>query len=123
MAVLLLSVLASHQTLAQSQSSGAYFLGEWSALLTGMPDGDLPFIINFSIAEDSLQATIYDEAQTFVMPIEKVVMKGENALSLSFYEYNSGTNVTINLLKKDEDNLTGDVLNMYSIKATRKKQP
>lgn len=115
------TVLAGQQTLSQTQPSDDYFIGEWNAVLIGLPDGDLPFIINITIQEDSLQAKFYDEAQTYVVPVEKIARTGENALSLSFYDYNNGVDVIINLIKKDEDNLTGNVLNMYTITATRKK--
>ena len=64
----------------------------------------------------------YEESRVYVMPIEKIIRKGEGALSLSYYDYNNGMDIIINLVKKDEDNLTGDVLNIYTLIATRKKQ-
>ena len=102
-----------------AQKSGAdYFAGKWSVLIAGTPYGDLKRIYVLDKKDNGLAGTVLDSTGKEVAKCSKVDVK-ENEATL--YYTAMGNDVSIVLLKKDEDHITGSAMGMFEAKGERIK--
>jgi hypothetical protein len=103
---------------AQPSVTGeAYFIGKGNILAKGLPQGDTKMVIIIEKKEGKLIGNISDPASADG-PLEftSVTING-NALNAVFTA--QGMDVPINLTKKDDKNISGDVMGMFDIDGSR----
>ena len=112
--LLLLAVGAS----AQSKTGADYFAGKWKVLITGTPYGDLKRIYVLEKSDKSLTGIVQDSTGMEITKCSKVEVK-DNEVTL--YYQAMGNDISITLIRKDDDHVTGSVLGTFEAKGERIK--
>jgi len=103
---------------AQSKAGAEYFNGKWSVLLKGTPSGDVKMIFVLESKSDSISGIVQDTAGVEISRITNVELK-DNEITLYFNVQNYDVNLL--LTKKDTDNVTGSLMNMFEAEGVRVK--
>jgi hypothetical protein len=101
---------------AKAQASGDFFIGKWNVLTTGLPSGDAKSIVTFERKDGKLIGTMAEEKKPNVNVFRKVEEK-EN--SVTGYFTASGYDVYIYLEKKDDNNVSGSLMDMFDCTGVR----
>ena len=105
---------------AQTQPVEDYFIGQWEVAVEGTPqDNGGKMKISLERKEGKLAGTILPKEGADSVKITKIEEKEK---SVTLYFTTGGYNVYLMLEKKDDDNATGSVLDMYDAKAVRVKE-
>ena len=97
-----------------------FFIGKWDVLIVGTPNGDAKMLVEF-VAKDSttLTGSITDPATKKVTKIDKIEAKDK---SITAYFTAGGTSIYLFLEKKEEDKVTGNLLDMFDASGVRIKE-
>jgi hypothetical protein len=104
---------------AQAQKTDTYFVGKWDVLIKGLPKGDTEALVKFELKDGKLTGSITDKEEKKDMPFTAVTLKDSTVVVK--FDHSSGE-VEMNLLKKDEDNLTGQINSQFDLTGIRKKE-
>jgi hypothetical protein len=113
--LLLISFTAS----AQTKPATDYFASKWDMLFEGLPQGDPRMIISLQRKEGKLEGSVMDSTQKEIAKISKV---DEKDSSVTVYFTAQGYDVTLDMIKKDADNITGNLMGMFEAKGVRIKE-
>ena len=112
-------ILSAFHSIAQSKTGADYFVGKWNIFIPGTPIGDLKRVYVFEKTADGLYGLVQDPATgDTIAKFSKVEVKAE---SVSVYYTVNDIEVSVVLAKKDEDHLTGKVLDNYNATGERVK--
>jgi hypothetical protein len=100
------------------KTSADFFAGKWKVLVTGTPYGDLKRIYVLEKSGNSLTGIVQDSSGKEITKCSKVEVK-DNEVTL--YYQAMGNDISITLVKKDEDHVTGSVLGMFDANGERIK--
>jgi acetyl-CoA carboxylase carboxyltransferase component len=116
LASLFLVLLFSSSASAQQKS---FFIGKWNVTVVGTPKGDAKILVEF-VAKDSttLTGSITDPATQKVTKIDRIELKDK---SITAYFNAEGTDIYLFLEKKDEDKVTGSLMDMFDASGSRVK--
>lgn len=103
---------------AQSKAGADYFNGKWSVLLKGTPNGDVKMIFVLESKSDSITGIVQDTLGAELAKITNVELK-DNEVTLYFNVQSYDVNLL--LTKKDDDNVTGSLMNMFEAEGIRVK--
>jgi len=117
-AIGLLLLLFAVSTNAQSKTGADFFAGKWKVLVTGTPYGDLKRIYVLEKNDNTLTGVVEDSTGKEITKCSKVEVK-DNEVTL--YYQAMGNDVSITLIKKDDDHVTGSVLGQFDAKGERIK--
>jgi hypothetical protein len=112
--LLLLAVSAN----AQTKTGADFFAGKWKVLITGTPYGDLKRIYVLEKNGNALTGIVQDSTGKEITKCSHVEVK-DNEVTL--YYQAMGNDVSITLIRKDDDHLTGSVLGTFDAKGERIK--
>jgi hypothetical protein len=112
--LLFLSLSAS----AQSQNKADYFTGKWDVLVEGTPNGDTKMIVSLQRKDSTLTGVILDSTDQEIAKITKVEEKDK---SVTLYFTAQGYDVYLLMEKKDDDHVTGNLMDMFEAKGDRIK--
>ena len=115
--VVLFSFLA-FSTNAQSKTGADSFAGKWKVFVKGTPYGDLKRIYVLEKSGTALTGIVQDSTGKEITKCSKVEVK-DNEVTL--YYQAMGNDVSITLIKQDDDHVTGSVLGMFDAKGERIK--
>lgn len=101
---------------AKAQTHADYFVGKWNVLTTGLPSGDAKSVVTFERKDGKLIGSMVEEGKPTKNIFSKVEDKGK---SVTGYFTASGYDVYIFLEKKDENNVTGSLMDMFDCTGTR----
>ena len=118
-AIGLLFLLLAVDANAQSRTGADFFAGKWKVLVTGTPYGDLKRIYVLDKKDNALTGIVQDSTGKEITKCSKVEVK-DNEVTL--YYKAMGNDVSITLIKKDDDHVTGSVLGQFDAKGERIKQ-
>jgi hypothetical protein len=104
---------------AQSKPGAEYFKGTWSVLLKGTPSGDAKMIFVLENKNDSISGIVQDTTGTEIAKITNVELK-DNEVTLYFNVQSYDVNLL--LTKKDDDHVTGSLMNMFDAEGERIKK-
>ena len=113
-----LFVLLTFGAKAQSKTGADFFAGKWKVLVTGTPYGDLKRIYVLDKNENTLTGTVQDSTGKEITKCSKVEVKDKE---VTLYYQAMGNDVSITLIKQDDDHVTGSVLGMFDAKGERIK--
>jgi len=103
---------------AQSKTGADFFAGKWKVMITGTPYGDLKRIYVLEKKGNTLTGIVQDSTGTEITKCSNVEVK-DNEVTL-FYQA-MGNDVSITLIRKDDDHVTGSVLGQFDAKGERIK--
>ncbi len=103
---------------AQSKVGADFFKGKWSVLLKGTPSGDVRMIFVLESKSDSLSGIVQDTLGVEISKITNIELK-DNEITLYFNVQNYDVNLL--LTRKDEDHVTGSLMNMFEAEGERIK--
>lgn len=106
----------SASTMAQTFSGADYFAGKWNMLVKGLPNGDTKMFVVLDKKDTTLAGTIQDSAGTEISKFSKVELKGEGVI---VYFTAQGYDVYMSMNKKDEDHVTGSMMDMFDAEGVR----
>jgi len=101
---------------AKAQAPADYFVGKWSVLTTGLPSGDAKSVVTFERKDGKLIGKMAEEGKPNVNIFSKVEEKEK---SVTGYFTASGYDVYIFLEKKDDNNITGSLMDMFDCTGVR----
>lgn len=108
---------AQVKTVADSLSAEAYFIGKWNILAKSLPQGDTKMVIIIEKKEGKLTGNISDPASSEgPMEFISVTING-NVLNAVFTA--QGMDIPLNLTKKDDRSITGDIMGMFDIEGSK----
>ena len=113
--MLLLGVLNAG---AQSKAGADYFAGKWSVLFKGTSNGDARMLFLLEQKNDSIAGVAQDTTGAEISKLTDVTLK-DNEIAFSFTA--QGYNVNLLLTRKDEDHVTGSLMNMFDAEGERRK--
>jgi hypothetical protein len=113
-----LLLLLAVSTNAQSKTGADFFAGKWKVLVTGTPYGDLKRIYVLEKSGNELTGIVQDSTGKEITKCSKVEVK-DNEVTL--YYQAMGNDVSITLIKKDDDHVSGSVLGQFDAKGERIK--
>ena len=113
-----LLLLLAVGTNAQSKTGADFFAGKWKVLVTGTPYGDLKRIYVLEKNDNTLTGIVQDSTGKEITKCSKVEVK-DNEVTL--YYQAMGNDISITLIKKDDDHVTGSVLGTFEAKGERIK--
>ena len=113
-----LLLLLAVNTNAQSKTGADFFTGKWKVLVTGTPYGDMKRIYVLEKSDNTLTGIVQDSTCKEITKCSKVEVK-DNEVTL--YYQAMGNDVSITLIKKDDDHVTGSVLGQFDAKGERIK--
>ena len=111
-------LLLSFSANAQAKTGADYFEGKWKVLVTGTPYGDLKRIYVLEKKDNTLTGIVQDSTGKEITKCSKVELK-DNEVTL--YYQAMGNDVSITLTKKDDDHVTGIVLDTFDASGERIK--
>ena len=118
-AVLVILFLLYITTAVKAQTSNTeYFSGKWSVILKGIPNGDAKMIFVLEKKVDSLTGVVLDTTGNQISKIDKAELKDT---TVTLYFNAQGYDVSLVLNRKDEDHVTGSLLNMFDAEGERIK--
>ena len=112
-------LIISSNAQAQTKDSTTYFLGSWNVLVKGLPNGDTKMFVNLEKGDTTMTGAILDSMKTEVAKFSKVERSG---FTVTVYFVAQGYDVTLFMEKKDEDHVTGNMLNMFDAVGDRVKE-
>lgn len=118
--ILLLSIFTIAFHTMQAQISNVdYYAGKWGILLKALPQGDTKLIFILEKKDASLTGVIQDTTGKEVTKIDKVELSGDQ---ISMYFSAQGYDVTLVMNKKDDDHITGTLMQMFEAEGERIKE-
>jgi hypothetical protein len=109
-------LLFSSKASAQQKS---FFIGKWDVLVAGTPNGDTKMLVEFVVKDSILTGSITDQVSKKVTKIDKIEPKDK---SITAYFNVEGIDLYLLLEKKDEDNVTGSLMDMFDASGVRIKK-
>lgn len=97
-----------------------FFAGKWEITIFGTPNGDSKMVTELVRKDGKLTGELKDPTDTSkpAIPITAIEEK-DGGIEISFST--SGYDITLPLAKVDDDNLKGQLMNMFDAKAKRVK--
>ncbi|HTQ66051.1 MAG TPA: hypothetical protein VMI12_14730 [Puia sp.] len=111
-------LLLSFNVHAQSKSGGDYFTGKWNILVKGLPDGDTKMSVNLAKTDTSYAGALNDSTGKEIAKFSKVEMKDT---TVTVYFTAQGYDVYLRLNRKDDDHVSGTMLDMFDAEGDRVK--
>ncbi|MBV9962875.1 MAG: hypothetical protein JO072_11575 [Parafilimonas sp.] len=107
-------------TKIKAQTTGAeYFEGKWNVLIKGTPNGDARMFVSFQKQDTALIGTIQDSTGQVTSKIDKVELDGDKIV---LYFNVQGYDVNLEMDKKDDNHVTGNVMGMFDAEGERVEQ-
>jgi hypothetical protein len=113
-------LLLSTSTFAQSKPGVTYFSGKWNVLIKGTPNGDARMIFDLQTRNDSLTGVVRDSTGKEFSKISGVELTDTSA-TVHFTAQDYEVYLVMN--KKDNDNITGNMMGMFDAEGKRIKNP
>ena len=114
----LLIFLLSTGAMAQTQPVTDYFAGKWNMLVKGLPNGDTKMLVILDKKDTTMTGVIQDSVGTEISKFSKVELR-ENGVTVYFTA--QGYDVFMTMNKKDDDHVTGSMMDMFDAVGERSK--
>ena len=111
-------LLLTTVSMKAQQEPSDYFAGKWEVLLEGTPSGDVTMTMTLERKDGKLEGYMSgdgDEVTNFTS-----VEEGEESVTVNWTS--QGYDVYLELKKKDEDNISGSLMDMFSASGKRIKE-
>jgi len=112
-------LLLSMNVQAQSKTGADYFVGKWSVLVKGTPNGDSKMVFVLQKKDASLTGVVEDTTGTEIAKMDKIDLAGDK---VTVYFTAQGYDVNVEMNKKDDDHVTGSLMGMFDAEGDRVKE-
>ena len=112
-------LLLSFNVNAQTKTGAAFFEGKWSVLIKGTPNGDAKMYVVLQKQDTTLTGSVQDSTGAEISKIDKAEIAGDKA---TIYFNAQGYDVNLEMNKKDDDHITGNIMGMFDAEGERVKQ-
>lgn len=102
---------------AIAQDKVDYFVGKWNVVATGLPNGDSKMLVNLERVDGKLKGGMLDPATG--KPTLAYSKVEETEKSVTVYFTAGGYNVYLYLEKKDDNHVTGNMMDMFDATGER----
>ena len=110
-------LMAANAFTANAQGeSKEYFIGKWQVSVPGLPMGDVYMIVELNRVDGNLKGTISALNQT--VEVERIT---EREKSVTLYFVGEGYDVDLTLIKKNQNEVTGDMMGQFDATGKRIK--
>ena len=113
-------VVLSFSAKAQTQTPTDYFVGKWNLEVKGTPQGDSKMTVVWERKDGKLIGYLPSAPNT--TDTVKFTKVEEKEKSVTVYFSSGGYDVNITMVKKDDVNVTGDLMGMFDATGTRVKE-
>lgn len=117
--VVIFIFLLSSNVNAQTKTGANYFTGKWNVMVKGLPDGDTKMFVNLEKKDSTFGGHINDSTGKKIADFSKVDMM-DTTVTVYFTAQNY--DVYLRLNKKDDDHVTGTMLDMFDAEGERVKE-
>lgn len=104
---------------AQSQEAPDYFVGKWSILVKGTPQGDVKLVLSLEKKDTALAAVVLDTTGKEFAKVDKVVRK--DTMMIAYFSA-MGYDLYLEMTRKDDDHMVGNLVGMFEAEAERVKE-
>ena len=104
---------------AQSKTNAEYFAGKWSVIIKGTPNGDAKLFVLLEKKDTTMTGAVQDTTGTEISKISKVELTDS---SVTVYFTTQGYDVNLLMQKKNDDHITGNMMNMFDAEGDRVKK-
>ncbi len=104
---------------APAKTGAEYFAGKWNVLIKSTPNGDIRMVFAFENKDSKFTGVVQDTSGMELFKLTSVELK-ENEVTSYFSA--EGYDISVTLIKKDEDNVTGNMMAMFDVEGVRKKE-
>lgn len=111
-------MLLSGTAHAQSKTGADYFAGKWNVLVKGLPQGDTKMFFVLAKTDSAMTGAVQDSAGVETAKFSKVDVTDTSA---TVYFTAQGYDVNFVMTKKDDDHITGSMMNMFDADGERVK--
>ena len=115
---LLLSFGANAQT-QPAVAGEAFFIGKWYILAKGTPQGDTKMVLTIEKKNGKLTGNLNDT--TSIDGLREFTSIAINETTLSAIFSAQGMDIPLDITKKDDKNITGNIMGMFDIEGSRAK--
>lgn len=112
---LMLIAVSAH---AQSKAGADYFAGKWDLMIKGTPDGDTRLFFVLDKGDSTLSGIVLDSTGKEEAKIDKIELADSTA---TVYFSARGYDLNLVMNKKDADNITGTLVEMFVVEGIRVK--
>lgn len=105
---------------SQTAVPAEYFAGKWEILVVGTPQGDSKLVAELVRTDGKLSGNLVNPAEPNADKIQITSIE-ENGDKISMGFSTQGYDVTIDLAKVDDNNMKGNLMNMFDATAKRIK--
>ena len=117
--VLILGALLVVLSIRAQNPTTEYFKGKWNILCKGTPQGDAKMVFKLDKSSDTLTGVVLDTTGAEISKMSKIEQKDS---SITVYFVAQGYDVSVALIKKDENHVTGSLLAMFDIEGERVRE-
>jgi hypothetical protein len=111
-------LLFASTTMAQTPATD-YFVGDWEVQIKDTPMGTITVVLTLERVDGKLVGKFVDNASGTETKMNDIT-ESENSLTLSFTsEYGD---LYLTLLKEDDENVTGSLMDSFAVSGTRVKK-
>ena len=114
-AMMLLMAANAFTANAQGESK-EYFIGKWQVSVPGLPMGDVDMIVELNRVDGNLKGIISALNQT--VEVDRIT---EREKSVTLYFVGEGYDVDLTLIKKNQNEVTGDMMGQFDATGKRIK--
>lgn len=104
---------------AQTAPAKDYFVAKWDLMMEGLPQGDPRLIVDLQRKDGKLTGIVLDSTKKEIAKITKVE---ETPTTVTVYFTAKDYDVNLAITKKDEDNVTANLMGMFGGKGVRMKE-
>jgi hypothetical protein len=101
---------------AQTKTGYDFFAGKWNLIIKDAPQGDVKMVANFEKINEVVSSSLKDSTGKDLYKVTKTAIDNDQAI-ITFT--GSQGDVDLKLIKKDEFNITGDIMGMFSVEGKR----
>ena len=112
-------LVLSFNAKAQTKPPADYFVGKWSVEVKGTPQGDAKMLIALERKDGKLTGYQFAKEKSDTIRFTKVEEKEK---SVTVYYTAQGYDVNMTLEKKDDDHVTGNLMDMFDLTGERVKE-
>ena len=103
---------------AEAQAPADYFVGKWEVTVAGLPDGDVTSIVTLERKDGKLTGTMLQKGKS-ASEANKFTKTEEKTGSVTAYFTAGAYDVYLFLEKKDDNNVTGSMMDMFDCTGVR----
>jgi uncharacterized protein YvpB len=117
--VIILAAVSFVFTVRAQNPATEYFRGRWNIVFKGTPQGDAKMVFKLTKSADTLTGEVFDSTGTSISRMSKIEEKDS---MITVYFVAQGYDVSVVLIKKDDNHVTGSLLSMFDVVGDRIKE-